>query len=74
MGNSGGTKMKYKAGDKVVHFTGIHGMITKVFNDTNNYWFVYVKDGDELCRIEVDECEISDYAEYDRFGFHKSRA
>lgn len=65
--------MKYKPGDKVLHFTGIHGMIVKTLNDTNNYWFVYVKEGGELIRIEIEECEIKDYSEFDRFGFNNNR-
>jgi len=69
--NSGGIKMKYKVGDKVTHFTGINGMITKVFMDTNNYWFVYLKDNGELCRIEVDECEIGEYTEDNKIGFRR---
>ena len=68
--NSGG-KMKYKVGDKVTHFTGINGMITKVFIDNNNYWFVYLKDNGELCRIEVDECEIDGYTEDNKMGFSR---
>jgi len=66
-------RMKYKSGDKVIHFTGIHGMIARVLLDSNSYYFVYVEDGGKIARIEVDECEVSDYSEYDRFGFRKSR-
>jgi len=65
--------MKYKVGDKITHFTGINGMITKVLLDTNTYWFVYVKDGGELCRIEIDECEIEGYTEENKIGFCKNR-
>jgi len=65
--------MKYKIGDRIVHFTGIHGMITKVLFDTNNYWFVYLKSGGELMRIEIDECEIDDYTEDNKIGFGKNR-
>jgi len=61
--------MKYKAGDKVTHFTGINGMITKCFLDSNNYWFVYLKDGGELSRIEIDECEIDGYMKNNKIGF-----
>lgn len=66
--------MKYKSGDKVVHFTGTNGMITKVLLDTNNYWFVYMRDGGELARIEIDECEIDGYMEDNEFGFNGNRA
>lgn len=60
--------MKYKIGDKVRHFTGINGMIVKVFNDTNNYLFVYVEDGGKLSQIEIEECEIDEYMD-DNFDF-----
>lgn len=63
--------MKYKTGDKVCHFTGINGMITKVLLDTNDYWFVYLKDNGELSRIEIDECEIEGYMEDNKIGFRK---
>ena len=55
----------------MLHFTGIHGMITKVFNDSDNYWFVYMKSDGDLARIEVNEYEIDGYAEYNKFGFQK---
>lgn len=61
--------MKYKAGDKVIHFTGICGMITKVLLDTGDYWFVYLKDNGELVRVEIDECEIEGYTEGNKIGF-----
>lgn len=64
--------MKYKAGDKVTHFTGIHGMITRVLLDSNAYYFVYVEGDKTITRIEVDECEIQGYSEYNYFGFHKN--
>ena len=63
--------MKYKAGDKITHFTGINGMITKVFLDANNYWFVYMKNNGELARIEIDECEIDEHTENNKLGFCK---
>jgi hypothetical protein len=63
--------MKYKPGDKVLHFTGVHGMIVKIFNDTESYWFVYMRDNGNLERIEIYECEIDGYSEYDKFGFQK---
>ena len=63
--------MKYKVGDRITHFTGICGMITKVLMDTNSYWFVYMKDNGELARIEIDECEIEGYTEDNKFGFDK---
>ena len=65
--------MKYKVGDKVIHFTGICGMITKVFLDTDTYWFVYVKESGELIRNEIDECEIEGYMESNKIGFWKAR-
>ncbi len=65
--------MKYKAGDKVIHFTGIHGMIIKVFVDTSTYWFVYIKDDGELIRIEIVECEIEGHTEDSKIGFGKNR-
>jgi len=64
--------MKYKAGDKVTHFTGICGMITKVLIDTNTYWFVYLNNK-ELSRIEIDECEIEGYTEDNKIGFSRNR-
>jgi preprotein translocase subunit YajC len=66
--------MKYKVGDKVIHFTGICGMITKVFLDTNVYWFVYIKEDGELIRQEIDECEIIEYSKDSKIGFSKDRA
>jgi hypothetical protein len=63
--------MKYKAGDKVTHFTGVCGMITSVFLDTKNYWFVYLKDNRELMRVEINECEIEGYTEDNKIGFGK---
>lgn len=66
--------MKYKVGDKITHFTGINGMITKVLLDINSYWFVYVKDNGELMRIEIDECEIEGYTEDNGIGFGKNKA
>ena len=63
--------MKYKVGDRVTHFTGICGMITKVLMDTNSYWFVYLKDDIELMRIEIDECEIDEHTEDNKLGFCK---
>lgn len=74
MGSTGGINMKYKVGDKIIHFTGIHGMITRVLLDTNSYYFVYVEDGGKIIRIEIDECEIQGCSEYDYFGFHKNKA
>ena len=71
MERSGGINMKYKAGDKITHFTGVNGMITKAFLDTDTYWFVYLKDNGELCRIEVDECEVEGYTEDNKIGFGK---
>jgi len=65
--------MKYKTGDKVTHFTGINGMITNVFLDSENYWFVYMKDNSELCRIEIEECEIEGYTEDNKIGFGKNK-
>ena len=64
--------MKYKAEDKVTHFTGICGMITKVLIDTNTYWFVYLNNK-ELSRIEIDECEIEGYTEDNKIGFSRNR-
>lgn len=69
MERGGGIDMKYKTGDKVTHFTGICGMITKTLLDTNIYWFVYLKGDGELSRIEVDECEIEGYTEDNKIGF-----
>ena len=63
--------MKYKVGDRVTHFTGICGMITKVLMDTNSYWFVYLKDDIELMRIEIDGCEIDEHTEDNKLGFCK---
>jgi hypothetical protein len=65
--------MKYKVGDNVIHFTGICGMITKVFLDTKTYWFVYVKESGELIRHEIDECEIERCAEDNKIGFGKNK-
>lgn len=65
--------MKYKVGDKITHFTGIHGMITKVFIDTSSYWFVYLKENGELVRVEIDECEIEGHTEDNKIGFSKNR-
>jgi len=65
--------MKYKDGDKITHFTGINGMITKVFLDTNTYWFVYLKDSGELIRNEIGECEIEGYTEDNKIGFGINR-
>jgi len=64
--------MKYKIGDKVTHFTGINGMITRVFLDNKTYWFVYANDG-ELVRPEIDECEIEGYTKDNKIGFGKNR-
>ena len=66
--------MKYKPGDKVTHFTGVNGMITKAFLDTDTYWFVYLKDNGELCRIEIGECEVEGYTEDNKIGFGKNKA
>jgi hypothetical protein len=65
--------MKYKIGDKVTHFTGVNGMIVGVSLDNNVYWFVYLKDGSELRRVEVEECEIEGYTEDNKIGFSKDR-
>ena len=65
--------MKYKVGDKVTHFIGINGMVTKVMLDTNDYWFVYAKDNGELMRIVIDECEIDGFTEDNKMGFGKNR-
>ena len=66
-------EMKYKTGDKVVHFTGIHGMITKVSLDNEMYEFVYLNSDGGLNASNIHECEVEGYSEDNGFGFNKNR-
>lgn len=63
--------MKYKIGDKVTHFTGINGMITGVFLDTNQYEFTYLDNNSDIKTIRLVECEIDGYMEDNNFGFNR---
>ena len=62
---------KHGLGDRVRHFTGIHGMVTAVFIRSGGcaYEFSYL-DKDTPTSVNVEECELS-IQEDNPLGFRK---
>ena len=56
------SKSKYRIGDNVRHFTGIHGRVTAVFTRGwgSAYEFTYLKDGTEPTCCTCEECELEE--------------
>ena len=67
--------MKYAVGDMVEHFTGNIGMITGVYQDVNQYKFVYANHNNDPEGLIIEPCEIVGLAdvEDDNIGFRKKK-